>query len=211
VTAARPRSLAPLALPLATLVAALVLLAGCGGGGGGSSSTAASTPATPSGGGGATGAVTPGVYVNQVKGTNASIALVTDGHRLSGAYLCIPQQTPQWIKPAPFANGKVPLVARRGVILGSAKFTPNGATGTIKAQGTDSFSAKLATGKAGLYRTTSGTSNQPGFSETGWIVLPDGSVCGGTNTITAGGGFQTGPAPSTTKGQITDFANPFPF
>jgi hypothetical protein len=200
---------------MAALIGVVVLLAGCGGGGSSSStstSTPASTPAAPAGGGGAKGAVTAGVYVAQVNGADASIALVSDGTRLSGAYLCAPNQTPQWIKPSPFAKGnKAPLIARRGVRLGSAKFTGSTATGTVNAQGTNSFSAKVATGKAGLYRTTSGTANQPGFSETGWIVLPDGSTCGGTNTITSGGGFKTGPAPSSPQGKITNFANPFPF
>ena len=155
--------------------------------------------------------MTPGVYVGQVQGTGDSIALVTEGHRLSGAYLCIPQSTSQWIRPAPFAKGKAPLIARRGALLGSAKFAGESATGTVTAGGSRSFNAKLATGKAGLYRTTSGTANQPGFSETGWIVLSGGSFCGSTNSITAGGGFKSAPAPSNPEGQITNFANPFPF
>jgi hypothetical protein len=139
--------------------------------------------------------------------------LVTDGNRLTGAYLCIPQSTSQWIRPAPLQSGQAALVARRGVNLGSAKFAGDTATGTVNAGGQNSFSAKLATGYAGLYRTTSGTANKPPFSETGWIVLPDGTVCGGTNTITAGGGFKSGPAPSKPEGsgRVTDFANPFPF
>ena len=209
---------------LATFVAALglaaALLAGCGG----SSTTTVTTPSSgaPSGGGAAAGGggtsagggggkVTPGVYVGQVGATNNSVALVTDGHRLSGAFLCIPTSTSQWIKPAPFTNGKTLLVARRGVTLGSATFGGSTATGKVLAGGSNPFTAKVATGKAGLYRTTSGTANQPGFSETGWIVLPDGSTCGATNSITSGGGFKAGPAPSTPTGQITNFENPFPF
>src|SRR5215203_5218143 len=77
--------------------------------------------------------------------------------------------------------------------------------------GENDFSAKLASGDAGLYRKTSGTSNQPGFSETGWVVLPDGTTCGSTNTITSGGGFQGEQETSSPEGQITDFVNPFPF
>jgi hypothetical protein len=208
---------ARLVAPLVVVVA-LVLLAGCGG----SSTTTVTSPSSgaPSGGGassgtpstgGGGGAGSPGVFVGQVQGTSDAIALVTDGHRLSGAFLCIPTSTSEWIKPTPFANGKAPLVARRGTLLGAAKFAGSSASGNVTAGGARSFTAKLATGKAGLYRTFSGTVNQPGFSETGWIVLPNGNTCGATNSITSGGGFKGGPAPSTPKGQITNFANPFPF
>jgi len=206
---------------VAALALAAALLAGCGG----SSTTTVTAPsssAPSSGTGGATaggggtsggggGKVTPGVYVGQVQGTNDSIALVTEGHRLSGAFLCIPTSTSQWIKPAPFTRGKAVLVARRGATLGSASFSGSSASGKVVTSGSRPFSAKLATGKAGLYRTFSGTANQPGFSETGWIVLPNGNTCGGTNSITSGGGFKSSPAPSTPTGQITNFANPFPF
>jgi hypothetical protein len=189
---------------IVALVAAVALLTGCFGGGDDNETTTGA----PSGGG---GAATAGVYVGQVGGTNHLIGLVTDGSRLSGAYLCIPQETSQWIKPAPLQGGQAALVARRGVVLGSAKFAGDTATGTVNAGGQNSFSAQLATGKAGLYRNVSGTANKPGFSETGWIVLPDGNTCGSTNSITSGGGFNSAPATSSPEGQITDFANPFPF
>jgi hypothetical protein len=189
---------------VAGLAAVVALLAGCGD----DDDNDTTTPAPSAGG----GAVTPGVYVGQVQGTDDSIALVTEGHRLSGAYLCIPQSS-QWIRPSPFTKGKAPLVARRGVVLGSVTFSGDTASGQVTAGGQRPFSAQLATGDAGLYRTTSGTANQPGFSETGWIVLPDGNGCGSTNTITAGGGFQSEQAPSEPEGdaKVTDFANPFPF
>jgi hypothetical protein len=183
---------------------AFALVAGCGG------DDEETTTATGAGGGQA--AATAGVFLAHVKGTDASIALVTDGQRLSGAYLCIPKETSQWIRPAPLANGKAKLVARRRVTLGKASFAGNRANGDVTvADSSRSFSANLATGKAGLYRTTSGTGDKPPFSETGWIVLPNGSVCGSTNSITAGGGFKSEPAPSSPKGQVTDFADPFPF
>ena len=54
--------------------------------------------------------------------------------------------------------------------------------------------------------------SQPGFTETGWIVLPNGNVCGSTNTITSGGGFQSRRHPPAREGsKVTNFANPFPF
>jgi hypothetical protein len=198
-------------------LAVVALIAGCGG-----SSTTTTTTAAPAGGtagggggGGAAstggGKVTAGVYVAPIGATGDSIALVSDGGRLSGAFLCIPKSTSQWIKPSPFTGTKAPLVARRGTLLGSATFAGKSAKGTVEAGGKQPFTATLATGKAGLYRTTSGTANQPGFKETGWIVLSNGQTCGSTNSITSGGGFATQPAPATPQGQITDFSNPFPF
>jgi hypothetical protein len=197
----------PLSLTAAPLLA-LALLAGCGGGGDDNETTTA----TAAGGGGG-GAAKPGVYVGEVEGTSDAIALVTDGNRLTGAFLCIPDSTSQWIRPAPLQDGQAPLVARRGVNLGTAKFAGDTATGTVNAGGQNSFSAKVASGYAGLYRVTSGNADNPPFSETGWVLLPDGTVCGGTNTLTADGGFTSGPAPSKPQGggRVTNFANPFPF
>jgi hypothetical protein len=196
-----------LAILFAVLIGSVLLLAGCFGGGGDKNTTSTAS------GGGASGPVTPGVYVGQVQGTDNSIALVTDAHRLSGAYLCIPQSTSQWIRPAPFANGKAPLVARRGVTLGSATFNGNTASGEVTAGGQRSFNAQIAKGDSGLYRKISGTANQPGFSETGWIVLQDGSVCGSTNSITSGGGFQSQQAAAqpASGSKVTNFTDPFPF
>jgi hypothetical protein len=190
VTRARPASL------VAALVAAFALLAGCG------DDDSESGGASP----------TAGVFVAKVEGTDAEIALVTDRERLSGAFLCIPKGGSSWISPAPLEDGKVELVARRGDTLGEASFAGDSASGEVTvAGGQRSFSAELAKGKAGLYRTTSGKVGKAGFSETGWIVLSDGSVCGVTGTITPGGGFKSQPAPSSPKNQVTDFANPFPF
>jgi hypothetical protein len=124
------------------------------------------------------------------------------------------QPTSQWIRPAPLAGGKAPLIARRGMNLGEASFAGDRANGAANVGGgSHSFSAKLATGHAGLYRTTDGTANKPGFTETGWVVLPSGNVCGSTNSVSASGGFESKPAPSKPKGSVhvTNFANPFPF
>jgi hypothetical protein len=199
----------PPALVAAGLLAAALLLTGCFGSGNDENTT--STAASPAPATGDGGSATQGVYVAEVTGTNDLIALVTDGTRLSGAYLCIPSATSQWIRPAPLQNGQAALVARRGVVLGSAKFSRDTATGTVNAGGERNFTAKLATGDAGLYRKTSGTTNQPGFSESGWVVLPDGNTCGSTNTITSGGGFEAKQETSSPEGQITNFSNPFPF
>jgi hypothetical protein len=177
------------------LLVGFALLAGCGGG--------------DEGGGGAPPPA--GVYVAKVGNTEAEIALVTDGERLSGAYLCNEKTVSQWIGEAPLEDGKAELVARRGVSLGEASFDGDTASGDVTvAGGPQSFSAELAKGKAGVYRTTSGKAGAPGFSETGWIVLPDGTVCGSTNSSNAGG-FESEPATSKPEGKVTNFANPFPF
>jgi hypothetical protein len=155
---------------------------------------------------------TAGVFVAEVEGTEAQIALVTDGASLGGGFLCVPKGGSSWIRGAPLEDGTVELVARREESLGEATFDGDTASGEVSvAGGPHSFSAELAAGKAGLYRTTSGKAGEPGFSETGWVVLPDGSVCGVTGTTTEGGGFEFQRAPSDPKNQITDFANPFPF
>ena len=155
------------------------------------------------------------MFVAKVENTVANIALVTDGKRLTAAYLCIPkfpQGGTSWMSPAPLADGKAALTARRGVILGEASFSGDSATGKVTvAGGSRSFSADLAKGYAGLYRTTSGEAGKTGSSETGWIVLPDGGVCGVTNLNVPGGGFKSEPAPSKPEGDghITNFANPY--
>jgi len=150
------------------------------------------------------------VFVGKVEGTDASIALVTDGQRLTGAYLCIPHGGTSWISPAPLVDGKSELVARRRVTIGEASFVGDRATGEVTvAGGSRSFNHELATGKAGLYHRASVTADEPGSTETGWIVLLNGSICGITNSIIAGGGFKSEPARSKPKGKVTNFANPF--
>jgi hypothetical protein len=182
-------------LRVGALVVGLALLAGCGG----DDDDSGGAPPTA------------GVFVASVDGTDAKIALVTDGERLTGAYLCNEKTVSQWIAEAPLEDGKAELVARRGVSLGEASFDGDTASGDVTvAGGPQSFSAELAKGEAGLYRTTSGKAGKAGFSETGWIVLPDGTVCGSTNSTTPSG-FESEPAPSKPEGKVTSFAKPFPF
>jgi predicted small secreted protein len=161
---------------------------------------------------GRTQPVGAGVFVGRVDGTDAEIALITNGQHLSGAYLCSPNGA-VWFRPATFAGGAAELVPRSGETLGEASFAGEGASGTVDVGGgSHDFSAELATGKAGLYRTASGKpESEGGVSETGWIVLPNGSKCGRTNSITPGGDFKSEPAASRPKGHVTDFTNPFAF
>ncbi len=197
-----------LRLPSAILGAGLVVLlvAGCGGGGG-STSSASTSPAGPG-----TKAATAGVYVASVPPTKAAIALVTDGSRLTGGFLCIPHGGTSWIKPAPFANGAAALDARNGTHLGTASFADKSATGQVTVEGASrSFTAKLASGKAGLYRTVKGTGGKPGYAETGWIVQPSGQVCAVTNSIASDGSFRSEPTKASPKGKITNFEVPFSY
>jgi hypothetical protein len=191
------RSLAFPASLVAALIALLVILAGCGG----DDDEDSGDTSQP---------VKPGVYVGRF-GDGSSIALVTDGGRLSGAYLCKSSKTSSWIEPAPLADGAANLVARRGEDLGEATFSGTGASGEITA-GSLSFTAELAEGYAGLYRTAGGKAGQTGFTETGWIVLPDGGVCGTTSTLTQSGP-ETTPAPNKPEGngRVTNYADPFQF
>lgn len=186
-------------------VVALALLAGCGG------DDDDETATSPTSGGGAQ-KVTAGVFVGKVEGTDAAVALVTNGRRLTGAYLCIPKGGTSWISPAPLTDGKAKLVARRGMTLGEAGFAGDSATGKAKvAGGLRNFNAEPAKAYAGLYRTTSGEAGEPGSTETGWIVLPDGTICGTINSITPGGAFKSKPAPPKPEGEgrVTNFSSPY--
>lgn len=190
-----------LARRIVGLVAAAALLAGCGDDSDSDSTSTTSDSQPP----------TAGVFVGAIEGTNAYIALVTDGERLSGGYLSDSKDLSTWLSPADLPDGPAELTARRGEAVGEASFSGDSASGEVAlASGSRSFSAALATGKAGLYRTDSGKAGAEGYSETGWIVLPDGSVRARTN-INAAEGFETEPAPSDPKGQVTDFADPYGF
>ena len=191
---------------LGALLAAAALLAGCGGG------TKTVTVNAAGGTVGGSGPAKAGVYAGLVEGTDTNIALVSDGKRLTGAYVCNSRlKVGRWIRPAPLANNRAGLVARNGDSVGEATLAGDRASGSLTiGPGSGSFSAQIATGKAGLYRTASGTAAKPGFKETGWIVTPNGSTCGYTTTLTSKGSTIR-PAPPTPKGKITNFANPFPF
>lgn len=177
------------------MVATLALVAGCGG----DDDTTQSQPPEP------------GVFVDHPEGTFASIALVTDGKSLTGGYVCLPKAVTTWLSPEPLEQGQAKLVSRSGENVGEVSFDGDGASGDVTvADGSHSFSATLATEKAGLYRTSSGKPGEVGFRETGWVVLADGSVCGNT-TLVSSNDFKVLPAPSSPKGQVTDFANPYGF
>lgn len=72
----------------------------------------------------------------------------------------------------------------RGEPLGVLTIADGTASGEVRiADNRYRFRAQPATSAVGLYRVAEGTPGTPGFSETGWIVLGDGSERGGTNFI----------------------------
>lgn len=125
-----------------------------------------------------------GVFVGTVEGTDAYIALISDGTELRGGYLCDGEEVSVWFASAELSEGTAALASRAGDALGTATLGDGEATGEVTVAGvTHTFSARPATGEAGLYREATGEFDQPGFEETGWIVLADGSVRGRTNYI----------------------------
>jgi hypothetical protein len=144
------------------LIGVVLAAAGCGGNGNG-------------------GQAAQGVFVGKVSGTDAYIALISDGSKLGG-YLCDGKKTSSWLATAELSGGKAQLKSRAAAPLGSAELSADRASGEVRVAGASHpFSAEPATGKAGLYRQAKGTIGKPGFTETGWIVLADGSVRGATS------------------------------
>ncbi len=132
-----------------------------------------------------------GTFVGELEGTNAYIALISDGERVAG-YVCDDDSLAQWIGSTPLDGSAVELVARDGSALGEATLTDEGATGEITVEDeTHAFSLEPAEGEAGLYRGTVGTLGEPGSAEAGLIRLADGSHRGATILTGAGGGKTT--------------------
>jgi hypothetical protein len=120
-------------------------------------------------------------YVGQVSGTNAYIALVAEGGKLSG-YVSDSKQVSTWLT-APRLASSVELESRQGDPLGDVSGGDT-AGGSVEVAGKDrTFTLERATGEAGLYRAARGKPGKKGFVEVGWVVLADGSQRGGTNFI----------------------------
>jgi len=152
-------------------------------------------------------AAAEGVFVGEVEGTDAYVALISDGTELRGGYVCDGKRTSVWLKPAALSDGQVSLTSRAGEALGTAELSDDGAGGELKLAGeAHAFSAAPASGKAGLYREAKGELGKPGYSETGWIVLADGSVRGRTNFAATDPDAKTGTkaAPSSVGGDSLD-------
>ena len=157
-------------------VAVAVVLAGCGDDAG-----SGGTPAQAK-------AAAKGAFVGKVDGTDAYVALVSDGSSVVG-YVCDSKKLSRWIDVSAVRDGTAKLGARNGDDLGEATISARSATGTITVAGEPhSFRAVPASGEAGLYRAAHVDQEDgmlgKGEVEAGWIVLPDGTRRGATNTGT---------------------------
>jgi hypothetical protein len=134
------------------------------------------------------GAARKATYVGTVKGTNAYIALVSDGKQVSG-YVC--DGTPKaidvyfWLDTVDITDGEAKLESRRGDPLGEATFEDGKVTGDVEVNDEPhSFTADTARSGAGLYRGILGKVGQSGTLEAGWIVLNNGTQRGGSGSTT---------------------------
>jgi hypothetical protein len=162
----------------AVAVAAAVALAGCGDDAG-SSDTATQAEQ---------GMELKGTFVGEVDGTDAYLALVSDGTRVLG-YLCDSKKLSRWIDVSPIRDGAAQLSARDGDDLGEAMISAGSVSGTVTIGGEQhAFRAEPAAGEAGLYRAARVDRQDgklgEGEIEAGWIVLPDGMQRGATNVGT---------------------------
>lgn len=195
-------------LLLVALLAVLVVLAGCGDDDG-----EAGQPAPPE-----RSAAPKGTFVGKVEGTDAYLALVSDGKRVLG-YVCDSKRISTWIAVASVRDGKAKLNSRRADALGEATFSADGVSGELTVGGERrSFSAQPASGEAGLYRAAHvkrrDNKLSEGEVEAGWVVLPDGSQRGGVGGVS---GSTTGDvhikpaprlAPNATNVNLTIAGNP---
>ena len=163
----------------AVAVTAAVVLAGCG-------DDDADTSVEPAQA--TTAVAAKGAFVGKVDGTDAYVALVSDGSRVLG-YVCDSKKLSRWIDVSTIRDGTAALATRTGDDLGEAMISGSRASGTITIGGQPhAFRAAPASGKAGLYRAARVDREDGklgnGEVEAGWIVLPDGTQRGATNTGT---------------------------
>jgi hypothetical protein len=130
-----------------------------------------------------------GTFVGKVRGTDAYIALVSDGERVVG-YISDGGREKGggsisiWLGRSKLYAGRAELTVRKdGSQAGEARLS-RGVTGDVLVNGAPHrFSAQRAEGRAGLYRGTRGRSGASGALEAGAIVLEDGSFRGFVSTI----------------------------
>lgn len=152
----------------ALLVSALLALAlgACGGGDDGGQSSPRAGPERVGAGAAAT-------YVGRVAGSDANIALLVDGERLSG-YVCDDDGAiGVWFEDRSLERGRAQLARRGGgEAIGGAVIGPRSASGEIEVDGQRlSYTAEPATGDAGLYRIVDGRAGRAGVSRDGLVVL----------------------------------------
>lgn len=147
------------------LTAALAIGAGCGGDDGGGKGAGAAK----------------GTFVGKVDGTDAYIAVTSNGDQVGG-YLCDSKQVSAWFGASDLSSDRGDLVSRAGKVLGEASFDGESTSGEVEIDGQrHPFSAKLASGDSGLYRGAEGGDyGVVGNLEAAWVVLPDDSQRGAT-------------------------------
>lgn len=110
--------------------------------------------------------------------------MISNGNEVTG-YVCDGKQLSVWLGEPDLTVGRAQLVSRRGEALGDVRFSEDGVSGEVVIAGRrHRFGAQGASGEAGLYRVADRTPGQPGFTETGWIVLADGSSGEGRTSST---------------------------
>ena len=112
-------------------------------------------------------------FVGSVQGTDAFIAVVSDGQDVQ-AYLCDGVTYGDWFR-GPVRDGRAEIESERGLRL-AVQLRPGGASGTVRGLGGNewAFEAEPAQGEAGLYRTRPDDPEYVG----GWVVLNDGDFRG---------------------------------
>jgi hypothetical protein len=109
-----------------------------------------------------------GVFVGRVAASQAYIALVSDGKRVTG-YLCDSRKLATWLADANLDSSRTTLRSRAGDRLGVAVVEQGAAAGWVVIDGkTHTFRATPASGDAGLYC----------LGKRAWIKLADRSVRG---------------------------------
>lgn len=88
----------------AVLAAVLTVLVGCGGDGGGGQAASA-----------------PGTYVGRLQGTDAFVAVISNGKEVTG-YVCDGRRLSMWFGEPDLEGGRAELVSRQGEPLGSVTF-----------------------------------------------------------------------------------------
>ncbi len=168
---------------LGVLFLALALVA-CGG------SSPTNTPAPAATTAPAAGAGVPNSLVGAVPGTDAMIALTTNG-ATSLSYVCDSKQIATWFS-GPVTGNAIDLTAANGNHL-KATIAATGATGTVTLSGKDyPFTAASSGPNGGLFRAEQSAGG--GNVVAGWIVGSDGQQRGGVNLAKEGRDELT-PAP----------------
>lgn len=144
-------------------------------------------------------ATADGTFVGTVTNSRAYVALVSDGRQIGG-YVCDGRQISRWLKPTPIKDRSAALRGRDGRVLGTVRLEGERAVGEVQlAAQRAQFIAVPARGEAGLYRQITGSPGEPGYRESGWIVLADASARGSTQFTSSDTDLVVGPAPKRTR------------